>query len=92
MDENEEHAPAIKRHPIENLFVYLPFALIAFGGALGGAAGGLGAYFNLKTMKSDSSAVKRYSLYFATFIGAILFYFICVTILVMLFPKVFAPT
>jgi len=88
--ENEEQD--VKRSPVEHLLVYLPFALVAIGGALGGAAGGVGVAINLKTMKSDLSAGKRYGLYFATLIGAALFYFIVVVILVMLFPDFFNQT
>ena len=84
--------PQIKRNIIEAFLVYLPIGLVAVGGALGGAIGGVTVWFNMKIAQSNYSGVKRYSLYLATIFGAILFYFIVVTILAIIFPSLFGAS
>ena len=86
---NENEEEKVKRPFIENLFVSIPLILIFVGGALGGAAAGAAITINLKIIKSDFPAFKRYALYLATFIASILFYIMIVTVLYILFPNLF---
>jgi hypothetical protein len=89
MSDAETTATGRKLSIVEQIVCALPIGLVAVGGAVGGAFGGLAWYFNQKIMRSPRSAPVRYALVALTFAGAIAAYFASVIVLTMLFPDVF---
>ena len=74
---------------IEHVVCAWPFVLVAVGGALGGACGGLAWAINTRIMASTLSAPMRYGLVFLSGLGAAALYFVGVMLLVMFFPNMF---
>jgi hypothetical protein len=74
---------------VEQIVCALPIGLVAIGGAVGGAFGGLAWFLNQKIMRSTRSAPVRYALVALTIVGAVAAYFASLVVLVMLFPNLF---
>jgi hypothetical protein len=74
---------------IEQVACAWPLALIAVGGALGGACGAAAWVLNTRIMSSSMGAPMRYALIVLSGIGAIALYFVGVTVLAVLFPNLF---
>lgn len=90
---NAAPAPVAKRKlsVIEHIACGWPIALVAIGGAVGGACGGAAWAINMKIMQSSMAPAMRYVLCVVTGIGAIIAYFVIVSLIVTAFPNLFAP-
>ena len=89
MNEQQTAPTERKLTVVEQIVCALPIGLVAVGGAIGGAFGGLGWYLNQKIMRSNRSAPVRYALAVLTLVGAVAVYFASVVVLAMLFPNLF---
>lgn len=77
---------------VEQIVCALPIGLVAVGGAIGGAFGGLAWYLNQKIMRGTQATPVRYALVALTIVGSVAAYFAAVFVLVMLFPNLFGAT
>jgi len=73
----------------ENLAAGWPLVLIFFGGAIGGACGGLGFYLNVKLFNAMLPKPVKYIYSFLIGIVSILLYLLIAAILAIIFPSMF---
>jgi hypothetical protein len=64
--------PELRWH--ERLWIGLPFGLVLFGGAVGGACGGAAALCNLRLMRGDRPAFQKYLLTGLVSLAAVIAY------------------
>jgi hypothetical protein len=91
MSAQQDQAQKPKLNVVEIIFAAWPIALVAVGGAIGGACGALGFAINYKIMGSTMSAPVRYGLCVLVGLGAIGLWLLAVFALAAAFPSVFAP-
>jgi hypothetical protein len=68
------------------VFIYLPLALIAFGGAIGGGCGGAAAAINAGIFRSDFHPAVKILLSLLSAMGAILLWLVFAVIFGLAFP------
>ena len=90
MSAQQEPAQKPKLNVVQLIFMAWPIALVAVGGAIGGACGAIAWAINAQIMKSSLSSPLRYSLCVVTGLAAIGLWMLAVFALAAAFPGMFA--
>ena len=70
---------------LEKVWLFVPFALVAIGGALGGLFGTLAAFTNSRVLRSPGTAVGRHVLCLAVTVGAAVLFVMSATVVQLVF-------